>query len=46
MTDATTHLPTLPDDLVRELVAVVGDDSLHIERTKVDEFQGRLLDPR
>ncbi|MFJ8112025.1 FAD-binding oxidoreductase [Streptomyces sp. NPDC096132] len=39
MTDATLHLPTLPDELVRELVAVVGDDSLHIERTKVDEFK-------
>ncbi|WP_416979630.1 FAD-binding oxidoreductase [Streptomyces sp. T028] len=39
MTDATTHLPTLPDELVRELAAVVGDDSLHVERTKVDEFK-------
>lgn len=39
MTDVTWDLPTLPDEMVRELTAVVGADSVHIERPKVDEFK-------
>jgi len=32
-------LPTISDDLVRELVAVVGADAVRVERTQVDEFK-------
>ncbi|MEH0421447.1 FAD-binding oxidoreductase [Streptomyces sp. B21-083] len=39
MTDVPPAPPSLPDEMVRELAAVVGDDSLHIERTAIDEFK-------
>lgn len=32
-------VPTISDELVRELRDVVGDDAVHIERAKVDEFK-------
>ncbi|MGI5460947.1 FAD-binding oxidoreductase [Streptomyces sp. CA-249302] len=39
MTDVSLAPPSLPDEMVRELTAVVGADSVHIERRRVDEFK-------
>jgi 4-cresol dehydrogenase (hydroxylating) len=46
MTDQATtsaasapDLPTIPDAMVRGLAAIVGEDAVHVERTKVDEYK-------
>ena len=39
--ESTRHRgsPTISDDLIRELIAVVGVDALRVERAQVDEFK-------
>jgi 4-cresol dehydrogenase (hydroxylating) len=39
MDASSLGLPTIPDALVRELVGVVGDEFVHVDRAKVDEFK-------
>lgn len=39
MNEITVDLPTIPEQMIDELAAVVGEDSIHIEREKVDEFK-------
>ena len=45
MREITVDLPTLSDEMVRRLVAVVGEDSVHVERPKVDEFKDEYWIP-
>ncbi len=42
---AGAELPTIPDAMVRELAAVVGQEWVHVERTKVDEFKDEYWIP-
>ena len=37
--DSAVDLPSIPESVQRELTEVVGDDWVHIERPKVDEFK-------
>lgn len=39
MNNLAVDVPTIPDEMIRELAAVVGKDSVHVERAKVDEFK-------
>jgi len=39
MTEQAVDLPTIPEAMVADLAAVVGDDAVYIERSKVDEYK-------
>ncbi|HWL01951.1 MAG TPA: FAD-binding oxidoreductase [Microbacteriaceae bacterium] len=39
MSDTGVELPTIPEELRRALVDVVGEDAVYVEREKVDEYK-------
>ena len=43
MSDINTDLPTIPEGLRAALAEVVGEDAVHVERTKVDEYKDSYL---
>jgi hypothetical protein len=42
MSGTTVDLPTIPDEMFRELAAVVGADPVYLDRAKADEFKSAV----